>query len=236
MHKLIKYFFFAVFALANVTGYTQYIGTDDEVAVKKQRKPKKETNRIKNKKAVIKAIKDLKNGGAVLYMIRDKKLNAAMLKEKGYEELVVKREEEAKRKNMFMVRSLAKKFTFCPIYFFYQSDLEKIQQGQIQGNLLDTNLVKQPDVTFNHAYFLVLDYGDVYPETEKVYSDTGKADITGKMAMKENSFVFKNKYLSQLTHPFPFFQRCEFPFKEIFVKIRRMNKRLNKFYQKYSEQ
>lgn len=228
-----KYLLFTFFLFAYVAGHTQYIGTDDE-PVKKTRTKAPSARKI-NKKNTAKAIKQLKNGGAVLYMIRDLKTSSSMLKEKGYDKLAESKEAEAKKKNQFIIGSLAKKFTFCPIYFFYQSDLEKIQRGEISGNLVDTNLVKVPGLSFNHNYFLILDYGDVYDETGKIYSDTAKSDLSGKMSLKNDSFVFKNKYLSQLTEPFPFFQTCHYPYKEIYIKIKRINKRLNKFYEKHAE-
>lgn len=282
----IKYLLVSLFLLANVSGYTQYIGKDDEGMGSKKEKNVRETRvknssvRKQNKNESISAIRQLKNGGALLFMVRESQANMQMLREKGYTELATQREEVAQRRNLFFVRALARKFSFCPVYFFYQSDLEKIQKGEYLGNFLDTNLVRQPGLDFKHSYFLILDYGDQYNEPGKVYSDTARADISGRLAVREDCFVFKNKYLSQLMDPFPEPVHCEIDrnlqhlhrtnqelglpkyqdtqnlpeadktklkllqqqkqnlerkiWTELYVKIRRINKRLNKFNDKHA--
>lgn len=195
-------------------------------------KPKKLSARQKNKRAYAKAIKQLREGGAVIYLVRDRKVKTEALKEKGLDQKAAELEKLRTEKHLIMVRALAKKFKFCPIYFCFHSDLEKIQQGQFQGNLLDTNLVKNDTIQFKHNYFLLLDYSDLYDIQGETYCDTCKTDYTGKMSLKNNCLVFKNKYLMQLDSPFPYFYTCHYPKKEIYVKIRKMNQRLMKFYSK----
>lgn len=205
--------------------------TDEEYVVVKK---KKLNQRRKNKRAMTKAIVELKTNGALLYMIRDKKINSAMLTEKGMENKAKEIEERQRTRNSIIVKGLAKGFKFCPIYFFYQSDLEKIQQGDIQANLVDTNLVKG-GVQFNHKYFLILDYGDLYAEPGKTYSDTSAYDQTGRTVMKNNTFVIKNKYLSQLVDPFPYYITCHYPAKDILYRANKLSIKLTKFYRKQAE-
>ncbi|HYG52206.1 MAG TPA: hypothetical protein VD905_14950 [Flavobacteriales bacterium] len=198
-------------------------------------KKKKVSTRKKNRAAVKKAIKQLKEGGAVIYIVKDRKLKSGAMKEKGLEEKAVRLETERMNKQKIIVQGIAKNFTFCPVYFMFQSDLDKLIKGEMAGNFLDTTLQKKPSIAFSHSYFLLLDYGDVYDEPGKVYCDTCKSDLTGRTSLKTDCFVFKNKYLSQLTKPFPYFITCHYPAKEISVKMRTLSKRLSVFYNKAAE-
>lgn len=213
--------------------FTMTAQTNDEYeyTVKK----KKASHRKKNKAAVVKAITQLKNGGAVIYIVKDRKMKTDAMKEKGFEEKALQLETDRMLKQKIIVKGLKANFKFCPVYFILQSDLEKIQRGEIAGNLLDTTLKKDASIAFNHSYFLFLDYGDVYDEQGKVYNDTAKSDLTGRTSLKTDCFVFKNKYLSQLTKPFPYYITCHYPAKELGLKMRVLNKRLSAFYAKVAE-
>ncbi len=196
---------------------------------------KKASVRKQNKKVVSAAIRQLKNGGAVIYIVKDRKMKTDMLKEKGFEAKAIELEKERLRREKIIVKGLHENFKFCPIYFVYQSDLAKIQNGQIEGNLLDTTLSKSAAIEFKHTYFMFLDYGDVYGEQGKVYCDTCKSDITGTTSLKQNAFVFKNRYMAQLAKPFPYYMTCHYPAKEIAIRVAKMNLRLNRFYGKVNE-
>lgn len=227
LFRIVTFLFVGYFTLLPDSSYAQ--NDDEEYIVK----AKKITPARRNKKNVIKAIKQLKEGGAMLYMIHDRKMNTAMLAEKGMEHKAIEIEKKQYEMNLWVMKSLAKRFKFCPIYFFFQSDLEKIQNGQIEGNLVDTNYVKNPAIKFDHKYFLIMEYGNVYHEPGKVYYDTLRSDVSGLMSLKNSCFVIKNKYLSQLTDPFPFYVTCHYPKKELIVRIRKLNQVLYKFYNKH---
>lgn len=242
MKKIISITLLLVFVL-NGMAYTQ--NTAPANSDEYEYKPKKLSTRKQNKRAIAKAVKQLKEGGAVLYMIHGRKINSAMLREKGLEARAEKSEQIQREREMFLVKALSKKFKFAPIYFFFQSDIEKIRQGDIAGNLADTSLTKNPSIAFNHNYFLILEFGDVYSDPDKLYSDTAKADYSGKTNMKSEAFVFKNKYLAQLTKPFPFYtgyhaidremakaNKEKLAPEDLYKKIARMNKRLYKLYEK----
>jgi hypothetical protein len=196
---------------------------------------KKTSIRKQNKKAASLAIKNLKNGGAVIYIVKDRKVKTEMLKERGMEAQAIELEKARLKKEKIIVKGLFENFKFCPIYFVYQSDVSKIQNGVIEGNLLDTSLSKNAFIDFKHAYFLFLEYGDVYSEQGKIYCDTCSSDLTGKTSLKHNAFVFKNKQFSQLCKPFPFYVTCHYPAKEIAIRVAKLNFRLNKFFGKVNE-
>lgn len=197
--------------------------------------PKKPTPSKQNRKNVYNAIKKLRDGGAVIYIVKDRKVKSDALKDKGLEAKARELEIERMKKQKIIVKGLAENFRFCPIYFIYQSDLEKVQNGVINGNLLDTTLSKNAFISFNHSYFMFLDYGDVYDEQGKVYCDTCKSDISGKTALKNDSFIFKNKYMSQLSKPFPYYITCHYPAKHIVAQLKKMNAKLFSFYGKANE-
>lgn len=235
----IKHLLFALFILTFTTGEAQYIGKEEpastKVAKPKKSKKKKNSVRAQNRRAMVSAIRQLKHG-AVLFMIHDNHANSEMLRQKGYDELAKKKEEQLKKRNHFFAHVLATRFTFCPVYFFYEADLPKIQQGQVTGCLLDSSLVKQPNLTFDQSYFLILDYGDVFSSEPGIaYSDTSKPE-SGRTVLREDCFVFKNKYLGQLTGPFPFEYHCADWKKNLYNCIARMNRRLDKFYRKHAEE
>ncbi len=203
---------------------------DEYIVVKK----KKMTKRRKNKAAMVKIIRQLKNGGAILYMVRDKKINTAMLQEKGLPNAAKEMEQRQIRKNKIIVKGLKTNFKFCPIYFFLQSDLEFIQQGKISENLVDTALLKSNE-KFHHSFFLIMDYGDLYSEEGKIYNDSLSFDKTGLPSLKEHTFVLKNKYLSQLVNPFPYYFTVHYPAKDLGQRTEKYVLKLQKFYRKNAE-
>ena len=188
-----------------------------------------------NKINVSNAVKKLKNGGAVIYIVKDRKMKTDSMKDKGLDAKANELEIERLKKQKVIVKGLYENFTFCPIYFVYQSDIEKVKTGVIEGNLLDTTLSRNAYLTFKHEYFMFLDYGDIYDEQGKVYCDTCKSDISGKTTLKHNAFIFKNIYLSQLSKPFPYYMTCHYPAKEIAIKVKKMNSKLNAFYNKVNQ-
>ena len=223
--KNLKIFFVLIFTSILLTSFTSFDGNGKKAT----------SNRKKNKIAVKNAVKQLKDGGAVIYIVKDRKVKTDMLKEKGMEARALELEKNRLKKEKIIVKGLVENFKFCPIYFILQSDMDKVQAGNLTGHLLDTTLSKNDAIVFNHTYFLMLDYGDVYDEQSKVYCDSCKSDLTGAMSLKHDAFVFKNKFLSQLTKPFPFYITCHYPAKEIAIKIEKLNKRLQAFYNKASE-
>ena len=66
-----------------------------------------------------------------------------------------------------MVLDFSDNIDYCPVYFFYDSDIEKIKNKQLNGVLLNSNLrpVQPSSVTaIGKNYFIVL-FGLVYEET-----------------------------------------------------------------------
>ena len=71
-----------------------------------------------------------------------------------------------------MVLDFSDNIDYCPVYFFYDSDIEKIKNKQLDGVLLDSNLVPVQQSSVNAIgknYFIVL-FGLVYEEI------TGKSE------------------------------------------------------------
>ena len=78
--------------------------------------------------------------------------------------------EQVKRDADSMQAKMALDFSdnidYCPVYFFYDSDIEKVKNKQLDGVLLDSNLRPvQPSSVFaiGKNYFIVL-FGLVYEE------------------------------------------------------------------------
>jgi hypothetical protein len=164
--------------------------------------------------------------GALLIRLQTRAKTIAKLEEKGQEE----RAKELKWKflalNKNIIFGFKEEFDFCPVYFFKESDSKKIMDGDIERVIfVDEELLPDTAIKSELSGFLTAEFGAVQLDEEG--QNTGF-----------NALIIKDSQMNQLKKPFPFYVRTfdTIPTKKDLAKVvRKMNKRLHKFYRKMNK-
>jgi hypothetical protein len=148
------------------------------------------------------------------------RLKTGSLQLKSLEDAGNKKEAEAyrnklKTENEAIVTAFRSQFKFCPVFFFYSNNSEKVRNGDFLNYLLNDEL--QPDSTMH------IPASDYYLTTE--FGFTEKQQIQGLVVMDRD--------FNQLRPPFPYLvRRFQGPARErtILEMVLLLNRDLNAFY------
>ena len=145
-------------------------------------------------------LNNLKNG-FLLVRLRTSENAIKSLEKAGNQTMANTVKVQQQKNNLRLKAAFRENFTYCPVYFFYSSDSDKLLRGETKGILLNENLEKDSSLTFPQKPFLVAELTDVQPSN---------ADRIGG-ASGENTFralVLRDNQLQQLKRPFPFFVKA----------------------------
>lgn len=113
-------------------------------------------------------LKDLKTG-VLLVRLQEgiNKYNA--LKEAGKLSQAEEHKKEVYLRNLEIVNAFKNHYSFSSVYFFYNTDTEKVKNGEVLPVLLDDSLNKGNIVQVKPGKAFIADLGEVYIETYKSF-------------------------------------------------------------------
>lgn len=192
---------------------------------KRQTSTKKETP----EKRASNQIKELKNG-VLLVRLRTQENAIKSLEKANKQTAADKIRAQQAQANKQLINAFQTNFTFCPVYFFYSWDTEKVMNGTTSGIFLDLNLNYDPNLKLPEKPFFIAELTNVEqerPDPNDLTSSNNSEASFPALVMRDSSF-------NQLADPFPYFVkvRQSFPPKKRtepeLVSI--LEKRLRKFY------
>lgn len=76
-----------------------------------------------------------------------------------------------KKANQKMIMDFEDNFKYCPVYYFFDSNIIAIQNGEIAGNLLDEKgvVVQDPVINKDDTNFFILYYGVLVPDASSPF-------------------------------------------------------------------
>lgn len=178
-------------------------------------------------------IKTLKNCALLVRLkTRDKSVEA--YRKSGAELLAQRVEQEQFAENKLIADLFRQYFTFCPVYFFYSSNTRAVQEGAKQGIFLNENL--QPDASivlpYDNFYIAEIDaLRETLPDLGYEDEEDEAQEAAGRHAdtTLQRVIVVKDRTLTQLRRPFPFYIRASFD-RFLPGKVQKFNSRLVDFY------
>lgn len=138
--------------------------------------------------------------------------------------------------NKNIIKGFKEYFTFCPVYFYYSTDMKKVKSKDLSSvSFLDDSLkVKAISVNFDTTNYYLANIGT------SNYQNTTLNNIPN-FKIEYNNYVnfeallIKNKEFQQLSVPFPYYTKTHEKIKVSDIKrwetIKKMNARLHNFYQ-----
>lgn len=210
---MMKQFVLVIFVLISVSAFSQIdsLPSDKDLAKKH--------------------IEELRNGGALVVRLkaRTKAINA--YRASGDVGVAKRMQEEDEKLNKKIVEAFVNEFRFCPVYFIYANQSRDL----IKGNkvvFLNSNLVADTNIAFNHINFLFVDYGtSMLNESTSSYNYTIGNTTEGSTPGSSQAYVILDKEFSQLHSPFPYVVYLNpFDFNAHGKAIARLNKKLFAFY------
>ena len=193
--------------------------------IKRQTSTKKESP----EKRAANQIKELKNGVLLVRLRTQENAIKSLEKAKNQAGADKIRMQQA-HANKRLINAFQSNFTFCPVYFFYSWDTEKVMNGNISGILLDHNLNYDPNLILPDKPFYIAELTNV----EQERPDPNDLTSSNNSEASFPALVIRDSTFNQLADPFPYFVkvRQSFPPKKRtepeIVSI--MEKRLRKFY------
>ncbi len=174
-------------------------------------------------------IEQLKDG-ILLVRLQSKHKNIAAYKAAGYHATAQKVANDQLKHNQHIVKIFKANFDFCPIYFFYAKDTDKLYDPNT-SIFLDDQLNYAPTIspsgqTFYIAEMTALKDSDLLEE-----SGDNKPKNYHVNTTLQRVIVIKDAQLQQLSAPFPFYIKTTFD-QFAAQKVDKWNKRLHLFYDK----
>jgi len=155
--------------------------------------------------------------GALLVRLQTKNKSITALREKGNDKLADKIEAEQRKYNLEIASAFKTLFDFCPVYFFYSDDSQKIRERQFdQVVFLSESLLPDTEIKLTKDYFLTAEFGTI--EGENAF---------GALIIKDDQF-------KELERPFPYYVRTfeSLPIvrRSVYKTVLMMNAKLHEFY------
>lgn len=137
--------------------------------------------------------------------------------------------EEQYASNLKVVQAFRKTFNFCPVYFFYSDQVDKIKTGKWEGVFLDDELKPLKSVMPILTSYYILDLG-YFSNSYKVDDENSYINISDK---EYYGFLLKTAQFKRLEPPLPYFQKVFRTGNEIdwLKTISSLNYRLNQYAQ-----
>ncbi|KAA9327373.1 hypothetical protein [Adhaeribacter soli] len=151
----------------------------------------------KNAKAHIAAFKD----GVLLVRLRTSEIAIKKLEDSGNKQMAASVRQQREKDNQKLAAAFRKHFTFCPVYFFYSYDSEKVKAGQFTGIMLDHNL--KPDSSIlppdKKIYISEITELEQYRQQPDLPQESNNPEVSFK------ALVIRDGKFHQLAKPFPYF-------------------------------
>lgn len=121
-----------------------------------------------------------------------------------------KRLADALRKNQYkenkqLADAFRKDFNFCPVYFFYSTDSEKLLNGEMKGLLLNEGLEKDTTVRLPEKPVFVAEITNI----EEFRPEQFPAQTEANAEMSFRALVIRDSKLNQLASPFPYYVKIQ---------------------------
>jgi len=222
-----------------------FIWIQTAASAEEKSKSKKASQRSQSRALMKEQIKLLKEG-VLLIRLQTQNNSITALNEANQYRLASKIKEKQEKKNRKIVAAFRKNFTFCPVYFFTSNySINILSKHTNEIIFLNDSLQPDTSVKLNSAKFLTAEFGIIDRDTAKYYSDyyyyRGKRGTEYKNIyysgpdMGFEALKIMSDRFVQLKNPFPFKVRTFSSLPVIRRKpsktVRRMNKKLLKFYQ-----
>jgi hypothetical protein len=166
-----------------------------------------------SKKAIAKQhAKNIKDGVLLVRLYTATYKTNALL-ERGKEDDAVRTQREQYYINREMYIAFKATYKFSPVYFFYNTDSEKVKKGEFEGILLNEKLYPDSSIKINPSHYYIAEM-DNTPGTG-LYA----------LVVKDNNFEFLEKpfpYYVKRFNVFPYFRRNKVQM------VKKLNKKLKK--------
>ena len=193
-------------------------------------------------------INQLKNG-ALLVRLKTNALALEALRKSGKEQQANALERNQAEINRNILEAFQGKFKFCSVYFFFSNYSEAVKNKTFDRVVfLNDNLQPDSTIKFTKGTFLVADFGVIEQDTARYAENTliipddnfsvkQSKTYYGGPSFGYEGLIIRSDALVQLRHPFPYFVRTydsKLKKKVVNHAVRKMNKKLNHFYNKRS--
>ena len=145
-------------------------------------------------------IRNMKNG-VLLVRLRTSEIAIRNLKKSGNEKMAATLQRQQDAANQRIIYAFQKQFSFCPVFFFYSSDTDKVKAGKTSGFFLNNQLQVDPNLAIPDTNYFVAEITEL--EQFRANPDSPEESVNAEVSFK--ALVIRDYKFHQLAKPFPFF-------------------------------
>lgn len=179
-------------------------------------------------------INELKEG-VLLIQLKTKQNTIDAYLSKGLTEKANKVKRLQALDNKSIIKGFRQYFNFCPVYFYYSSDLTNLKDKNFSAiTFLDDSLAPTPlDINLDTVNYYISGI------SKSNFNNTTLNNIPNyerpyERGIKFDAFIIKNKDLQQLATPFPYYSKTHVAVKvndkKRWESIKKLNARLHSYY------
>jgi len=142
----------------------------------------------------INQINELKNG-VLLVRLKTSENAIKYLEQQGKYEEAEQLFQQQKINNLEIINAFKQHFTFCPVYFFFNNQSQKILNSDFENVFLTENLSIDSSIKLINPVYYFAEF-DILETSDEASGGTGI-----------EALIIKDKNLKQLSKPFPFYVR-----------------------------
>jgi hypothetical protein len=169
------------------------------------------------------------SSGALLVSLQERAMGIASLRKMGYDASANQIIKQQLLQNKIIVNGFRKRFNYCPVYFFYNTNNDSVLAGHTNGIFLDTNLVVDPTIKLRESFFLVAEEGDMEMADQATDEDSANAQPVATYTVRSGGILVMDSRFKVLHSPFPYFTEYS-TFNKFGKAVEKLNERLTDIY------
>lgn len=148
--------------------------------------------------------------------LKENKRRIQMLREQGYHIDASEEEQNTLENNLELAKAFKEKFTFLPVYYFYDTDSKDALNGRFEGILLNAEMKRDSSITLPQKQHLFAEFARQFDETTQTSGMYG--------------FVVYDDKFKNLDKPFPAFTSNAYGLLNTGEVITKFQKKLKRYF------
>ena len=135
--------------------------------------------------------------------------------------------------NRMIVKAFMNNFRFCPVYFFYDTEMDEVRKGKMDGIFLNGSLERDATIKPSPQMFMVADFSPLEEESFEFVQEGGHPSAT-QTNSGQRSLIMRDNYFVQMRAPFPYAVSARIT-ANADRQVANLNSKLTKFYEKHKD-
>ena len=152
----------------------------------------------------------------IIVRLKENLRRVLALREQGYPSDANEEENNTRLDNLAIMNAFKQKFTYLPVFFFYDTDNKEVLNGNFEGILLNDDAKRDSSIQLPQKQYLLAEFAQLFDETTQTSGMYGLV-------------IYDNKF-KNIREPFPAFTSNVYGFLNTGEVIAKFQKKLIKYF------